>query len=254
MKKNPLTARVALITGAARRIGAEITRHLHKTGMNVILHYNTSEVEARQLCQTLNEQRPNSAHVLRADLLDILVLEGKTGLVAQAAQIWNRLDVLVNNASRFYRTPLGRVTDYAWEDLIHNNLKAPFFLAQAAAPYLAASQGTIINITDIHAERPLRDYSVYCIAKGGLTMMTKVLAKELGSAVRVNGVAPGPVLWPEGENQLSELEKQKIIDRTILHKPGSAKEIAKAVLFLVQDANYITGHIINVDGGRLLYG
>lgn len=247
MQKNPLASKVALVTGAARRVGAEIVRTLHDEGMNIVLHYNASEEEALQLCDTLNHKRHHSAVAVRADLLSP---ESEAVLVDQAIRTWGRLDVLVNNASRFYRTALGKVTEYAWDDLMSSNLKAPFFLAQAAAPYLAASEGTIINITDIHAEHPLRDYSVYCISKSGLLMMTRVLAKELGPKVRVNAVAPGPVLWPEGDNALLEEEKKAIIENTLLHRAGSAEDIAKAVLFFVRDAGYVTGQVLNVDGGR----
>jgi pteridine reductase len=249
MQKNPSSEKVALITGAARRIGAEISRTLHAAGMNIVLHYNASEDEAVHLCAELNQARHESAIALHADLL---LMESTNALIQEAKKAWGRLDVLVNNASRFYRTTLGKVTDFSWDDLMNSNLKSPFFLSQAAAPHLAENQGTIINITDIHAERPLPDYSVYCISKGGLTMLTKVLAKELGPNVRVNAVAPGAVMWPEGENTLSEVEKEKIIKRTSLLRAGSPEDIAKAVLFLVRDGTYITGQIINVDGGRTL--
>lgn len=251
MQKNPLSSKVALITGAARRIGAEIARILHEAGMNIALHYNASEEEAIDLCEQLNQKRKHSATAIRADLQEA---ESEKALVQQAVEVWGRLDVLVNNASRFYQTPLGEVTVYAWDDLMNSNLKAPFFLAQAAAPFLTKTQGNIINITDIHAERPLRDYSVYCISKSGLLMMTKVLAKELGPAIRVNGVAPGAILWPEGKNTLSEAEKQKIIEHTVLLRPGHSTDIAKAVLFFVRDAEYVTGQILDVDGGRMLSG
>lgn len=250
MQKNPLTSKVALVTGAARRIGAEISRKLHAAGMNIVLHYNASEEDATQLCLQLNAKRPHSAVAIRADLQQ----EESEMLVEKAGQAWQRLDVLVNNASRFYRTSLGKVTDYAWEDLMTSNLKAPFFLSQAAAPYLAANQGSIINITDIHGEKPLSDYSVYCLSKSGLLMMTKILAQELGPLVRVNAVSPGAILWPEGENTLSEEDKQKIIKHTVLQRSGHPKDIAKAVLFFVRDAEYVTGQVLQVDGGRLLTG
>lgn len=249
MQMNPLSAKVALVTGAARRIGAEIARTLHSAGMNIVLHFNLSEDEATSLCSELNHIRARSAVTLRADLQEA---ESVKTLVHQAASVWERLDVVINNASRFYRTDIGKVTDYAWDDLINSNLKAPFFLAQTAAPYLAANQGNIVNITDIHAERPLRNYSVYCISKSGLLMMTKVLAKELGPLIRVNAVAPGAVLWPEGENKLSDQEKQNIIDETSLLRAGGAMDIAKAVLFFVRDAEYVTGQVLNVDGGRTI--
>lgn len=250
MLSHSLTSKVALITGAARRVGAEIAKQLHHAGMNIVLHYNSSEEEAVQLCHELNKKRDSSAVAIRADLQES---ESEKMLIHQAAEIWQRLDLLVNNASRFYRTSMGKVTDYAWNDLMNSNLRAPFFLSQAAAPYLAENQGVIINIADIHGQRPLKDYSVYCLTKSGLVMMTKILAKEFGPLIRVNAIAPGSVLWPEGKNSLSESEKQKIIDHTILRHPGSPEDISKAVLFLVRDGTYITGQILNIDGGRLLY-
>lgn len=249
MSKNPLTTKVALVTGAARRIGAEIARTLHHAGMNIVLHYYSSEEEAIAFCKQLNQTRERSAVAIHADLQES---ESENALLQQAVAEWGRLDVLVNNASRFYRTAIGKVTDYAWEDLINSNMKAPFFLAQAAAPSLTATRGCIVNITDIHAERPLRDYSVYCISKSGLLMMTKVLAKELGPSVRVNAVAPGAIIWPEGNNTLSENEKKKIIEDTVLQRPGNPEDIAKAVLFFVRDAEYVSGQVLNVDGGRIL--
>lgn len=251
MQKNPLTSKVALVTGAARRIGAEIARTLHDAGMNVVLHFNASEDEAIKLCESLNHIRKESATILRAELEDA---ESARVLVRKAHEKWGRLDVLVNNASRFYRTHMGEVTDYAWNDLMNSNLKAPFFLSQEAATYLKETNGSIVNITDIHADRPIRDYAVYCISKAGLITMTHVLAKELGPNVRVNGVSPGAIIWPEGENKLTETDKEKIIDRITLKREGSPKDIAKAVLYFVRDADYVTGQIINVDGGRLLSG
>lgn len=243
-------AKVALITGSARRIGAEIARSLHESGMNIVLHYHASEKEAGELCNELNDKRAHSASAFQSDLQ---LPESAQSLVERAAKLWGGLDVLVNNASKFYRTSFGKVTEYAWDDLMSSNLKAPFFLSQAASPFLAAAQGSIINITDIHAERPMRDYSVYCMAKSGLTTLTKVLAKELGPLIRVNAIAPGAILWPEGENSLSEKEKQKVIEHTSLLRSGQPQDIAKAVLFLVYEANYITGQILCVDGGRSLY-
>src|SRR3990167_3094634 len=193
MPKSALVSKVALITGSARRIGAEIAHTLHQAGMNVALHYNASEEEAIALCEKLNRIRPHSATAIQAELQEP---ESEKVLVQKTIETWKRLDVLINNASRFYRTVLGKVTDYAWEDLINSNLKAPFFLSQAAAPYLAENQGLIVNIAYIHAERPLRHYSVYCISKGGLLTMTKVLAKEWGPLIRVNAISPGTILWP----------------------------------------------------------
>ena len=250
MSKNPLSSKVAVITGAARRIGASIARILHASDMNIVLHYKVSEEEAVTLCQEFNQKRPSSAIALRADLLDF---DSSKVFVQQAAETWKRLDVLVNNASRFYRTSFGKVTEYAWNDLIDSNLKAPFFLSQAAAPYLALHRGAIINITDAHIDSPPKDYSVYCISKSGLVMLTKVLAKELGPAVRVNAVAPGVILWPEGENALTDQEKKKIIDKTVLQQVGQPEDIAKAVLFFIRDADYVTGQMLSVDGGRMLY-
>lgn len=247
MQENPLASKVALVTGAARRIGAEISRTLHDAGMNIVLHYNLSKDEAASLCAELNQKRSHSAVAIRASLEEP---DSENALVKEAVAAWGRLDALVNNASRFYKTAMGKVTNYAWEDLINSNLKGPFFLAQAAAPVLAKNHGCIVNITDIHAESPLRDYSVYCISKSGLLMMTRVLAKELGPEVRVNAVAPGPVLWPEGTNTLSEEEKQEIIGQTTLRRPGSPEDIAKAVLFFVRDAEYVSGQVLNIDGGR----
>jgi pteridine reductase len=249
MQKNTLIGKVALVTGAARRIGAGIARTLHHAGMNMVLHYNASEEEASILCEQLNKIREHSAVAIRADLQ---AAESEKSLIEQAAATWKRLDVLVNNASRFYRTNIGKVTEYAWDDLMNSNMKAPFFLAQAAAPYLAAQRGSIVNITDLHSERPLRDYSVYCISKSGLAMATKVLAKELGPEVRVNAVAPGAIMWPEGKNLMSDLEKQTIIAQTILQRSGTPEDIAKAVLFFIRDADYITGQMLCVDGGRML--
>jgi pteridine reductase len=247
MQKHDHPAKVALITGAARRIGAEIARTLHLTGMNIVLHYNSSEEAAVALCNELNQIRDHSAVVICADLQQ---LDSIARLIKQATEVWHRLDVLVNNASRFYRTGIGKVTEYAWEDLMYANLRAPFFLAQEAAPWLSQNKGCIINITDIHAHEPLQDYSVYCISKCGLDMMTKVLAKELGPCIRVNSVAPGAILWPEGENSLSDEYKQKIIKKVALQRAGEAQDIAKTVLFLVEQGKYITGQIIAVDGGR----
>lgn len=241
--------KVALITGAARRIGAEIAHTLHAAGMNVVLHYHRSETEAQRLCHVFNEQRPHSASLVQADLLDIANLEN---VVKQAVHEWGHLDILINNASRFQKTAVGHVTQEIWDDLLNSNLKAPFFLAQAAASHLQKQHGCIVNITDVHAERPMRDYGVYCISKAGLVMMTQTLAKELGPQVRVNAVSPGTVAWPEGDNTLDEASKEKILSRTALHRHGTPKDIAKAVLFLVQDADYITGEVLAVDGGRLL--
>jgi pteridine reductase len=249
MSNQSLNGRVALVTGSARRIGAAIISVLHAQGMNVVLHYWASGDEAKKRCHDFNQIRPHSAMALRSDLNDVDCIQN---LVEKAHIEWNRLDVLVNNASRFYRTDMGKTTEYAWNDLMNSNLKAPFFMAQAAAPFLAKNQGCIINVTDIHTERPLKDYAVYCISKSALTMMTKVLAKELGPEVRVNGVAPGAILWPEGDNALSDEMKKKIIDRTALSRSGDPVDIANAVLYFVRDGGFVTGQILHIDGGRSL--
>jgi pteridine reductase len=249
MQKNPLAGKVALVTGSARRIGASIARILHANGMNIVLHYNSSEEEANKLCAEFNQTRDNSAITIRAGLQEA---ESEKSLIDRAIQAWGRLDLLVNNASRFYRTQFGEVTEYAWEDLLNSNLRGPFFLSQAAAPHLKKTKGVIVNITDIHGERPLRNYSVYCISKSGLLMMTRALAKELGPDVRVNAISPGSIIWPEGGNMLNDDEKKKIVEATSLQRSGSADDIAKAVLFFVRDAEYVTGQVLNVDGGRTL--
>ena len=248
MQKQPNSSKVALITGAARRIGAEIATHLHAAGMNIVVHYHSSQAEAEALCAHLNKLRENSAIAIQANLLDMSELRT---LVDHAADIWGRLDVLINNASRFYKTDIEKTSEADWYDLMDSNLKAPFFLAQAALAYLKQENGSIINIADIHGERPLRDYSVYCLSKAGLVMLTKVLAKELGPNIRVNAISPGAIAWPEGENDLSDTNKQQIISKTALQRHGAPSDIAKAVLYLVRDAEYVTGQVIVVDGGRL---
>lgn len=247
MQKNPI--KVALITGAARRIGCEIATQLHHHGMNVVLHYNTSHEEAEALCLKLNKLRKNSAIILRADLSDVSSLDA---LIEQSVAAWGRLDVLVNNASKFYKTRVGKITEYAWDELIGTNLRAPVFLAQVAAPHIAKVKGSIVNITDVHGDRPMRDYSVYCISKAGLIMLTKILAKELGPDVRVNAISPGEIIWPEGENEVPVEMKDKIISRTLLGRHGDPSVIAKTVWYIVNDADYMTGHVIVLDGGRML--
>lgn len=247
---NTLTPKVALVTGSARRIGASIARILHENGLNIALHYLNSNKEAKQLCDELNTKRDDSALIIRADLSETAEL---SSLVDQAAKAWGRLDVLVNNASKFYKTQLDETTEQAWDDLMSVNLKAPYFLSQAAAPYLKQQHGSIINIADVHADRPMRGYPVYCISKAGLVMMTQSLARELGPDICVNAVSPGSVAWPEGKNALSNDIKDEIIHRIPLRRHGSPEAIAKAVLFLVRDAEYMTGQVIRVDGGRSVF-
>lgn len=240
-----LRDKTALITGAAHRIGAAIARLLHAEGMNLLLHYRQSAAGAERLRDELEQRRPGSVALGQADLRRI---EQLPALVEQARAAFGRLDLLVNNASSFYATPLGSVAEAQWEDLMGSNLKGPFFLSQAAAALLEAHQGCIVNLVDIHGERPKPGYPVYSMAKAGNAMMVKALAQELGPRVRVNGVAPGLILWPN-EPQ-SEEQRQLILGRTLLRRAGSEEDIARAVLFLARDADYITGQIIAVDGGR----
>ncbi len=242
-----LTGKTLLITGAARRVGAVIAEHLHTAGMNLCLHYRSSFAAAQALKERLEARRADSVFLVQADLMEFPALEN---LVERAYDRWGRLDVLINNASTFYPTPVGRITEAQWDDLLGSNLKAPLFLCQAAAPYLRAAAGSIVNIVDIHAERPLKGYPVYSIAKAGLVMLTKAMARELGPEVRVNGIAPGAILWPETEE--SEHTRALILDRTALKRRGSPEDIARTALFLVRDAAYVTGQIIAVDGGRSL--
>jgi len=237
----------ALITGGAKRIGAETVRILHQAGYRVIIHCRMSRQPADELADKLNNIRPDSAKVIQGNLNDETIYDN---LIEQAFQCWNRLDVLVNNASSFYPTPVGSITLDDWNNLVNSNMKAPLFLAQAAAPHLRQTQGTIINMIDIHGQRPMKDHPVYCAAKAGLAMITLSLAKELGPDIRVNGVAPGAILWPD--NGLPEHTKKLILERTTLKKPGQPTDIAKTILFLARDADYITGQIIAVDGGRTL--
>ena len=242
---NNLNNKVALITGAARRIGAAITTSLHQSGADVAIHYRGSEDEAAALAEKLNKQRPGSAAIFESDLIDTSSLAG----LVDAVLGWReRLDILVNNASKFYATPIGEISEEHWDDLVGSNLKAPLFLSQAAAPALRKSGGSIINIVDIHAQRPLGSHAVYGAAKAGLAMLTRSLAKDLAPEVRVNGVSPGAILWPEGG--LDEQIKDTILEQIPLKRAGDPADIAACVLYLVRDAAYVTGEIIAVDGGR----
>jgi pteridine reductase len=240
-----LRDRVVLITGAARRVGAEIARTLHASGANVLIHYRSSAAAAIALADQFNQARPHSAALHSAHLYNA---EAPEKLVAATLLEFGRLDILINNASSFYPTPVGEITVPQWDDLIGSNLKAPLFLSQAAAPALRAQRGLIVNMIDIHALRPLKRHPVYCAAKAGLAMLTRSLARELGPEVRVNGVAPGPVLWPEGS--MEEDLKREIIAKTALKRHGTPEDVARTVLFLCKDAPFITGQIIAVDGGR----
>ena len=245
MSTNSLTGKAVLITGAARRVGAAIGRALHEAGANLVIHYRNSGKDAEALAADLNRQRAGSAATFQCDLLDLAKLPP---LVEFAVRSFGRLDVLVNNASTFYATPVGAITPQAWDDLMGSNLKAPLFLSQAAAPALRKSCGLILNIVDIHGMRPLRNYTVYCAAKAGLHMLTRSLAKELGPEVRVNGISPGPVLWPEQGGD--EKMRAKIIQRTILQRMGTPEDIARTALFFAASAPFITGQVLAVDGGR----
>lgn len=240
-----LQGRWALITGAGKRIGAIIARTLHGAGANVAIHYFSSSAQADELAAELNTERADSAIALQADLRAI---DAINALVAAMIERTGRLDVLVNNASTFYPTPIGTITEEQWDDLINANLKAPLFLSQAAYPHLRAAQGVIINIVDVHSQRPLRDHLVYGPAKAGLAMLTRSLAKDLGPEIRVNGVSPGAILWPE--EGLPEKIQQSIIREIALKRVGAPEDIASAVLYLARDATYVTGQILAVDGGR----
>jgi pteridine reductase len=238
--------KVVLITGGAKRVGAAVCRRLHTGGANLMLHYRASAGEARLLQAELNRTRADSVALIQADLNDLAKLPS---IVDQTVQRFGRLDALVNNASSFFPTPIGTVTGAQWEDLVGTNVRAPLFLAQAAAAALKKAQGSIVNITDIHAERPLRNYVVYSVAKAALAGLTRSLARELAPEVRVNAIAPGPILWPDDE-QFDEVSRQRIISHTLLKREGTPEDIARTVQFLIEDAPYITGETINVDGGR----
>lgn len=245
---NDLSSRVALITGGAQRLGAMTARTLHAAGANLVLHYRSSRKQAQALQAELNKLRENSVALVQADLLDTANIPL---IIKQSAEQWGRLDILINNASSFYSTPIGQATEAQWDDLIGSNMKAPFFLSQAAAPYLKKHQGCIVSIVDIHAQRPMQQHSIYNMAKAGLEMMVKTLAYELGPDIRVNGVSPGAIMWPSQE--MDDISKQRIVSRTYLKRKGEAIDIARTVLFLIKDAGYITGQVIAVDGGRSLY-
>lgn len=245
----PLADQAVLVTGGARRLGAAIVRRLHAEGASVLIHYRGSRADAERLAAELNSVRAHSAALHGADLLDLGALPGIVGATLHA---FGRLDVLVNNASTFYPTPLGQVTPEAFEDLIGSNLRAPLFLTQAAAEALKARRGLVLNMVDIHASRPLKRHPVYSAAKAGLVMLTKSLARELAPEVRVNAIAPGPVLWPEGD--MDETLRQRILERTALKRLGTPEDVARAALFFVKDAPYVTGQVLAIDGGRSVGG
>ncbi|MFW2133952.1 pteridine reductase [Ectothiorhodospira haloalkaliphila] len=244
--KHPdLSGKTAFITGGARRIGAEMARTLHAQGMNLVIHYRSSGQAAQALREELHRKRPDSVRLVAGELLEPGAFRR---LASEAEAAFGGMDVLVNNASTFYPTALSEITEAHWDDLMGTNLKAPLFLSQALAPALTQAEGCILNIVDIHALRPLKGYPVYCAAKAGLWMLTQSLARELGPRVRVNGIAPGAILWPEAEENAATHEE--MIQRTALKREGSPEDIATTALFLIRDARYVTGQVIPVDGGR----
>ncbi len=237
----------ALVTGAAARIGAAIAAALHQRGCDVILHYNSNRKDAQHLADQLNSVRSGSATLATADLSSAAGVEQ---LAEQVKSTWNRLDILVNNASRFYPTSVREPLAWQWDDLLNSNLKGPYFLVQALLNELSEARGSVVNLLDVHADRPMRGHAIYCISKAGLAMMTRALARELGPEIRVNGVSPGAILWPEKEP--GEDEKRAILGRTALGRLGEPADIAGAVAYLALDAPYVTGQILTVDGGRSL--
>jgi pteridine reductase len=242
-----MQGKVVLITGGAKRVGAAISRRLHREGAAIAIHYRSSAGEAQALAAELNAQRPNSAALVQGDLLDPDCYER---IVADAVAQLGKLDVLLNNASSFYPTAVGEIGEKDWHDLIGTNLKAPLFLSQAAAPQLRKHHGCIVNIADIHAERPMKSYVVYSIAKAGLVALTKSLAHELGPEVRVNAIAPGPIAWPEDDPNFDEQERRRIVAHTLLKRAGDPDDLARAAVYLIKDAPYVTGTVLPVDGGR----
>ena len=242
-----MQGKVVLITAGAKRVGAAICRKLHLRGASLMVHYRSSLEEAQGLETELNQIRPGSVALVQADLLDISQIPR---LISQTIQKFGKLDAVINNASSFFATPVGGVTEAGWDDLIGSNLKAPLFLSQEAAPHLKNQLGCIVNIVDIHADRPLKNYVIYSSAKAGLSSLTRSLALELAPEIRVNGVSPGPILWPENDEWKDLSVRQSIISKTLLKRMGEPDDIARTVLFLIADAPYITGQIIAVDGGR----
>jgi pteridine reductase len=245
MMEQSLAGKVVLITGGARRVGAAISERLHDAGANIALHYRRSADDADALRGRLESRRTGSVAALQADLLDVAALPG---LVEATLARFGRLDILINNASSFYPTPLGEITLAHWDDLFGTNLRAPLFLSQAAAPALREAGGLVLNIADIHGQRPLRHHPVYSSAKAGLIMLTQSLAREMAPRVRVNAIAPGPVLFPE--HGITDAIRDSILDRTLLKRIGSPEDIARAALFFAAEAPYVTGQILAVDGGR----
>ncbi len=242
-----MQGKAILVTGGAKRVGAAICRRLHAAGANIAIHYRSSIEEAQALRDELNDLREDSAEIFRADLLDLAALPR---LVSEVHEKFGQLNALVNNASSFYATPLAGIDQTQWDDLIGTNLKAPLFLAQAAAAELRRRHGCIVNIVDIHAERPMHGHLLYSAAKAGLVSLTKGLAQEMSPQVRVNAIAPGVIIWPESDAWQDVEQRRKIVAHTLLKREGEPDDIAKTVKFLIADAPYITGQVIAVDGGR----
>ena len=242
-----MQGKVMLVTGGAKRVGAAICRRLHAAGAQVAVHYHSSAQQALALQDELNRLRPKSAAAFQADLLD---LDALPKLVHKVIKKFGQLDALVNNASSFYATPLAEVDEQQWQDLLGTNLRAPLFLAQAAADELRRRHGAIVNIADIHAERPMQGHLLYSVAKAGLAALTRGLAQEMAPQVRVNAIAPGVIVWPDGPEWEDVERRRKIVAHTLLKREGEPDDIAKAVVFLIQDAPYVTGQVISVDGGR----
>lgn len=240
---------VALVTGSAHRLGAQTVRTLHNRGWNLVIHYRSREQQARSLADDLNRQRPDSACALQADLTNDAELDR---LATNAVAQWGGLDALVNNASVFFPTPTGEATPGDWNTVINANLRAPFFLLQACLPALRQRRGAVVNMIDIYSERPIADHPLYCASKAGLAAMTRSWARDLAPEIRVNGVSPGAILWPEGEAEMDKSAQQAILDKTPLSRTGNPEDIAGTIAFLVCDAPFITGQIIAVDGGRSL--
>lgn len=245
MSNHSLSNHAVLVTGAARRIGAALVRGFHAEGASVAIHYHRSAHDAEVLCEELNALRRDSAITVGADLMDAAAMPR---IVERVTSTFGRLTVLINNASTFYPTPLGRITPAQWDDLMGTNLKAPLFLTQAATLALRESHGLVINLVDIHAQRPLPEHTVYSAAKAGLAMLTRSLARELSPEVRVNGIAPGPILWPDGG--IDATTKHEIVSKTLLKRKGHPEDIVRAALYFAKDAPYVTGQILAVDGGR----
>ncbi|RBW48753.1 pteridine reductase [Marinobacter sp. F3R11] len=245
----PAHTPVALITGSAHRLGAHTAQLLHDRGWNLVIHYRSREEQARNLAETMNQQRQNSAIALQADLN---LLEDTRNLGHEAIAHWGRLDALVNNASVFYPKPTSETTENDWNNIMDTNLKAPFFLLQACLPALQESMGSVVNLIDIYSEKPLAEHPLYCASKAGLAALTRSWAKDLAPQVRVNGVSPGAILWPDGDAEIDADYQNRILDKTPLKRTGEPDDIARTIVFLLTEAPFITGQIISVDGGRSL--